>query len=148
MKDRSLANTGNNRSLLLQALRQLCCLQDPRLCKPCCSQGVVADSEHSLDQVPCSRKRKDHNHRLKGVTQGHWALEAEPSSELRPWLLVLHFLYGLCHMYCSFPTAWPEISFSEIALAFMCHFASASYCCAKIPGLSLTVGYRRSYITA
>lgn len=54
------------------------------LCRPPYSQGVVANSEHYLDQLPCFMEWKDHSQGLKGVTQGPRALEAEPSSERRP----------------------------------------------------------------
>lgn len=123
----------------------------PRLCRPHHSQGVVADSENYLDQLPCFMDWKQCGHGLKGVTQGHRALEAEPSSEFRPWLLVLHSLYSLCHTSPSFPATWPSnfiLRNCWPALPLKRPFASSGYCCAQVPRLFLTVGYRRSHLTA
>lgn len=111
-----------------------------KLCRPPYRQGVAANSKPHLDQLPCFMERKDHSPGLKGVTPGPRALETEPSSECRPWLLLLHSLYRLCH---SSPTHGLDISFSVVADQPYCHFPSANSRCAKLSGLFLTLGYRR-----
>lgn len=115
-----------------------------KLCRPAYSQGVVANSKPYLEQLPCFMERNDHSQGWKGVTQGPRALEAEPSSECRPWLLVLHSLCRLCIP--PQPMALKSHP-QKLPTSLTCHFPSASYCCAKLSGLFLTLGYRRSHIT-
>lgn len=60
-KEGRLANAVNSYSLLTHALTIMMLVVPTQDRRPHYSQGVVADSEHYLGQLPCFMERKDHS---------------------------------------------------------------------------------------